>query len=355
MWKDELERQSPVLMKAIYVLAALLLVLLAFKVAFTYMMPFVIALLMASAMEPFVRFLMKRRLPHSAAVGLAMVVYFGLLFTAGFFAVARLVSEVVDLSRNIPDYGRSFTTAFTALAAWGKKIYLQLPKEAAGPLQDSIQSLGGKLTGILASLAGSIIGVLTSLPEMLMFAMFTIIATFFASRDRHVFKAFLARQLSAPTYAKFVSLKNSLGRSLAGFLKVQLILMALTFTECFVGLSLLGIPYALVISLFIAVVDILPVLGTGTVLVPWAAVCLILGKNSTGFSLLALYLVIMVIRYIVEPRIVGTQLGLHPLIALMAMFVGLKALGVAGLILGPAIVVSVQAFLKSGLMPQFKE
>jgi predicted PurR-regulated permease PerM len=132
-------------------------------------------------------------------------------------------------------------------------------------------------------------------------------------------------------------------------------LMALTFSECFIGLSLIGIPYALVISLFIAVVYILPVLGTGTVLVPWSVVCLVMGKTTTGISLLALYLVIMVARYIVEPKIIGVQLGLHPLVALIAMYVGLKALGVAGLLLGPAIVVTVQAVMKSGLMPQLKE
>jgi len=355
MRKDDLEKQFPLLMKAFYALIALALVLLAFKVAFTYLLPFVIALLIAAAMEPFVRFLVKRRLPHGAAVGIAMVVYFGLLFAAGFFAVNRLVREVIDLSRNIPDYGRTFSAAFHSLAAWGKKIYLQLPKEAIGPLQDSIQSLSGHLTRFLTSLAGSVIGVLTSLPELLMFAMFIIISTFFASRDRHVYKEFLTRQMPPPTYAKLISLKDTLGRSLVGFLKAQLMLMTLTFSECFIGLSIIGIPYALLISLFIAVVDILPVLGTGTVLVPWGVVCLIMGKTATGFALLALYLVIMVVRYVVEPKIIGTQLGLHPLVALIAMFVGLKALGVVGLLLGPAIVVTVQAFMKSGLMPHLRE
>ncbi|MCU0236522.1 MAG: sporulation integral membrane protein YtvI [Acidobacteria bacterium] len=355
MWKDDLEKRFPVLMKVLYALAAMALILLAFKVAFAYMMPFVIAALMASAMEPCVRFLVKRKLPHSAAVGIAMVVYFGLLFTAGFLAVARLITEIIDLSSNIPEYGRTMSAAFNSLAEWGKRIYHQLPKEAAGPLQDSIQSLAGHLTEFLTSLAGSVISVLTALPEMLMFAMFTIIATFFASRDRHVFREFLSRQMAPPTYAKLASLKNSLGRSLAGFLKAQLMLMAITFSQCFIGLSLIGIRYALVISLLIAVVDILPVLGTGTVLIPWATVSLVMGRTTTGISLLALYLVIMVIRYIVEPKIIGTQLGLHPLVALMAMFVGLKALGVAGLLLGPAIVVIVQAFMKSGLLPQVKE
>ena len=181
MWKDDLEKQYPVLMKVFYILAAVVLVLLVIKVAFTYMLPFVIALLMAAAMEPLVRRLVKFKLPRSAAVGIAMLVYFGLLFAAGFFAVARLISEVSDLSKNIPEYSRTSGAIFNDLAAWGKKLYLQLPKEAAGPLRDSIQSLAGHLTKFLTSLAGSVIGLLTALPKMLMFAMFAIIATFFAS------------------------------------------------------------------------------------------------------------------------------------------------------------------------------
>jgi sporulation integral membrane protein YtvI len=355
MWLNDLEKQSPMLMKSLYILGVLALVLLAFKVAFSYMLPFVIAFMIASAMEPLVRLLVRRRLPRSAAVLLAMVLYFGVIFALGFLAVTRLVAEVSDLSKNIPDYSRTLTALFNDLSVWGKKMYLKLPKEAVGPLQDSLQSLAGHITRLLTSLAGSIVGLLTSLPNMLMFAMFTVVATFFASRDRPVFKELLFRQMPAPTFAKVAALKDSLGRSLARFLKAQLILMTLTFSQCFIGLSLIGIPYALVISIFIALVDILPVLGTGTILIPWGLASLVMGRTSTGISLLGLYLTVLVVRTIVEPKIVGNQLGLHPLVALMAMFVGLRALGVAGLILGPAIVVIVQAFMKSGLLPQAKE
>ncbi len=355
MLKDDLEKRFPTLTKALFVLAALALVLLAFKVAFAYLLPFVFAFLMAAAMEPLVRMLEKRRFPRSAAVAVAMVVYFGLAFALCFFAVTRLVAEASDFSRNIPDYGRFLTSLFNDLSEWGKKMYLRLPKEAVGPLQDSLHSLAGQITRLLTSLAGSVIGIFTALPDMLMFAMFTVVATFFASKDRPRFKEFLSRKLAPPTYARLASLKNSLGRSLAGFLKAQLMLMTLTFTQCFIGLSLIGIRYAFIISLVTAVVDILPVLGTGTVLVPWGVVCLVMGKTTAGIGLLVLYLVIMVVRYIVEPKIVGTQLGLHPLTALVAMFVGLKVFGVLGLILGPAIVVVVQAIMKSGLLPGFKE
>ena len=355
MWLKDLEKKSPMLMNSIYLLAVLALVLLAVKVAFTYLLPFVIAFMMASAMEPLVRLLVRRKLPRSAAVLLAMLLYFGVALALGFFAVTRLVAEVSDLSKNIPDLGRTLAAWFNELSVWGKKVFLKLPREAVEPLRDSLQTLAGRFTQVLTSLAGSVIGLLTALPNMLMIAMFTIVATFFVSRDRPVFKERLSRQMPAPTFAKVAALKNSLGRSLARFLKAQLFLMALTFSQCFIGLSLIGIPYALVISIFIALVDILPVLGTGTVLIPWGVASLVLGRTATGISLLALYLIVLVVRSVVEPKIVGNQLGLHPLVALMAMFAGLKALGVAGLILGPGIVVIVQAFMKSGLLPQHKE
>ena len=215
--------------------------------------------------------------------------------------------------------------------------------------------MAAKLSQVLTSLAGSVVTILSSLPELLMFAMFTIIATYFFARDKEAIKGFLSRQLTTASFGKLTSLKDSMLHSLAGFLKSQAILMTLTFVECFIGLSLIGIRYAFVLAILIAVVDILPVLGSGTVLVPWGVVSLLLGHARTGAALLVLYAVITVVRYVVEPRVIGDQLGLHPLVALIAMFVGLKAFGVTGLILGPAIVVTAIAVMDAGLVQKYKE
>ena len=351
----DLSKRYPLLTQCLYALAALAAVLLAFHVAFAYFLPFVIAMLIAGAMEPLVRLLQRLRLGRGVAVGIAMTVTFAVLLAAAFFAADRLAAEAADFSRNLPEYGRFLSSLFNDLVGWAKKAYLHLPKEIVAPLQDSALSLAGKATQALTALAGSILGMLTSLPDLLMFFMFTMISTFFFSRDRGRLREHLSRRLPAPTWAKLAALKNSLAHSLAGFLKAQAMLLTLTFSECFIGLSLIGIRYALVISIFTALVDILPVLGTGTVLVPWGVACLVIGWTRTGVSLLLLYLVIMVVRYIVEPKIIGSQLGLHPLLSLVAMFVGLRMFGVVGLILGPAVVVAVQAIMRSGLLPPLKE
>jgi sporulation integral membrane protein YtvI len=330
------------------------LILVAFKLAFTYLLPFVFAIIVAAAMEPFIGLMTRRRLPRGPAIIVAMIVYYGLLFTLAFFAISRLVREVTYFSSNMPDYSRTFTIFFDGILKLGRKLYLHLPKEAIAPLQDTLQSLADKLTQVLTSLAGSAIKIMSSLPDMLMFAMFTIIATFFITKDKDAIKGFLAKQVPAATYGKLTALKHSMFRSLAGFLKSQGILMALNFSECFLGLTLIGIRYAFVIAIFIAVVDILPVLGSGTVLVPWGVANLLLGHTQTGVALLVLYIVITIVRYIVEPKVVGSQLGLHPLVALIAMFVGLKAFGVTGLLLGPAIVVTAIAVMDAGLLQKYK-
>lgn len=109
----------------------------------------------------------------------------------------------------------------------------------------------------------------------------------------------------------------------------------LTFAELCIGLLAFKIPYAVPIALAIAVFDILPILGTGGVLLPWAAVLFMLGNMPLGAGILALYLVITMVRNIVEPKIVGKQIGLHPLATLVALFVGLKLIGIAGAVILP--------------------
>ncbi|HSQ35931.1 MAG TPA: sporulation integral membrane protein YtvI [Candidatus Binatia bacterium] len=355
MLKDDFEKYYPGVKKTLHFILVMALILVAFKLAFVYLLPFVFAFVIAAAMEPFIAFLVSRRLPRGPAIVLVMIVVYGVLFTVAFFSISRLVREVAQFSSHLPDYSRAFTAFFNDMMRLGRKLYLHLPKEAIAPLQDTLHSMAATLSQVLKSLAGSVINILSALPDMLLFAMFTIIATFFVAYDKDEIRGFMAKQLPASTYGKFAALKHSLFHSLVGFLKSQGILMALNFIECFIGLSLIGIRYAFLLAILIAVVDILPVLGSGTVLVPWGVANLLLGHTRTGAALLLLYIVITIVRYIVEPKVVGSQLGLHPLVALIAMFVGLKAFGVLGLVLGPAIVVTAIAVMDAGLVQKYRE
>ncbi len=128
----------------------------------------------------------------------------------------------------------------------------------------------------------------------------------------------------------------------------------ITFLELFVAFTVLGIKYAFLIALVIAVIDILPVLGTGTVLIPWSIFLLLIGDYYTGIALIIVYIVIAVIRQIIEPKIVGKYIGLYPLLTLVAMYTGLRVMGVLGLITFPLIIIIVKKLNDDGKLHLFK-
>ena len=116
----------------------------------------------------------------------------------------------------------------------------------------------------------------------------------------------------------------------------------------FIGLALLRVPYAFIFALLIALVDFLPLLGTGIILIPWAVVSLLLGEVRLGIGLLALYVFSSVVRQILEPKLIGGGLGLHPLLSLAAMYAGLKLFGVWGMVLAPLVAAGVKSVFHEG-------
>ena len=129
--------------------------------------------------------------------------------------------------------------------------------------------------------------------------------------------------------------------TLGKWLKAECILLAVTFCQLLVGLLLIRQEYALLLAVLIALIDALPVFGTGTVLAPWAAVECLLGNVPKGAALLALFAVISVVRSVLEPKLVGRHLGLDPLVTLMALYVGYKLWGVGGMIFAPLLAVTI--------------
>ena len=143
---------------------------------------------------------------------------------------------------------------------------------------------------------------------------------------------------------KLPIIKNTVTSTLTGYLKAYLLIMLLTFTEVFIGLTILGVDYALIISVVVAIVDVLPILGTGTVLIPWAIFCFITHNTSLGVGLLILYAVVLVVRQLAEPKIVGNTLGLHPLATLASIYLGIKFLGFGGIFIGPIAAMLIKSF-----------
>jgi sporulation integral membrane protein YtvI len=144
---------------------------------------------------------------------------------------------------------------------------------------------------------------------------------------------------------------QNLRDSIFGFLRAQLTLSLLTYIVTVIGLLILDVRFAFAIGLLIILVDILPILGTGSVLIPWALYeWLVKSDVKTGIGLLILFLTIMIFRRVLEPKILGDAIGIGALAALISMFIGYQLIGMVGLIMGPVVVIIYEAMKKEGLL-----
>ncbi|MFO7294764.1 MAG: sporulation integral membrane protein YtvI [Clostridia bacterium] len=336
------------------VVLVLLLVLFVPLKVLPYMAPFVVALFIAFIIERPVRFLTdKFRLPRGAAVGI--VLFFFTLVTGGILILifSELVNEIWRLTREIPS-AQVVKGYIDMLLGRVQNLYLSLPAEFESTIRDSLGSVVGSISASLHSLLNYLLNMAKFLPQAFLFIVISLVASFFMSRDREKISRFVYKQMPEGWRNKIRTVKDDLFTALVGFIKAQAILISVTFIELLIGYSLIGVKYVFSSALITAVVDALPLLGTGTILIPAAAVNLIMGNVARGFAFIALYIVILIVRQFLEPKVVGQSLGLHPLVTLISIYVGLRLFGIIGLFLGPLVVAIIKALQKAKILPQWK-
>lgn len=176
---------------------------------------------------------------------------------------------------------------------------------------------------------------ISGIPGFFVKIVIMVVSTFFIAGDYDKIFDFIKNHLPKEKEASLYTAREYVRNTISIYLKSYFLLFLLTFTELSVGFLILRIPYAILLGLAIALFDILPVLGTGGVLIPWAVILFLMKNTPLAVGILVLYLIITVVRNIMEPRLVGKQIGLHPLATLMAMFLGLKLVGIVGMFLFP--------------------
>lgn len=354
MLRPEIEKYLHIILRVLAYLTIAAIGFFALRLVFTYFLPFIVAFLLSLVLEPLVKLFQSFKLKRGISVFLSLLVFLGGFITFSIFAITRLVYEFLKLYDRLPNYYERIYNFSAKVVQQVTDLYLQLPPEALNITQNVLKTVFEKVTAFLSHTTTILLDTVTSLPSALIFFIITLIATFFLTKDKYIIRDFIFRQIPENWGAKLTSLKSDLFGALIGFLKAQSIILSITFTESFVGLTLIGIDYAFTLAVIIAIFDIMPVLGTGGIYVPWAVVNIIMGNYRMGIALLVLYGIITIVRYMIEPKIVGQQLGIHPVLTLMSMFAGLKLIGAAGLILGPTTVVAIKACQHAGIIPKFK-
>lgn len=299
--------------------------------------PFIFAFLFAFVIRRLaVRTRNRIRLPLKLICAIYVLIFYstiGLLLTfLGIGAVAKLAEFV----GNIPDlYDSLFQPLLNNIFESIRKTVLLMDPTIA----DSLTGLYDQLLASVGSMLGDFSGwmlawisnLVSSVPGLAIKILLMIIATFFAAMDFDKFTNYISRQISPERKVLLIHIRDFLTGTVLRVLRAYGIIMSITAIELSIGLTIIGIPNAILIALVIALFDILPVLGTGGVMIPWAIITLILGDYKMGLSILVVYIIVTVVRNVIEPKIVGPQLGLHPLVTLMSLFVGAQLFGVLGL------------------------
>lgn len=316
-------------------LGVILCVFAVFKLAF-YFAPFIIAFVVAWISEPLIKLLNKKlRIPRRIATIITLLIDLATIGSLLTVLIMKISNEIKNIYNNIDYY---YNIIYTNLSAFINKIpdiYIQLPENIVQNIQNMIGNLTSSVTDILKSVFKGILNTAISIPDALIFVIITILASYFMSSDRQKIADSINRHIPDSWIKKITNIKNDMFSALFGYIKAQLILMSITFVELSIGFLILGINHAVILAFFTSFIDAFPILGTGGILIPWAAYSFLTGNITLGVSLLIIYGIVLSVRQLIEPKILGTQIGIHPLITLISMYIGLRILGFAGLLAGP--------------------
>lgn len=316
-----------------------------------FLLPFVVAAILAYLLQRPAGRLAKRLKvkTKTAAVTLTLVTY---LFLGAliFLVVWRLIVQSIDFSQLIINRIKENPKAFSLLGERLGAALNTLPDEISKSIISSIENLFEEAIKFLGSFASkSAAQLIKKTPQILFCTAVTVVASCYIAGDYERLKNFICAVIEKRRWERIQKIKAILVDSVLKIAWGYIKLSAITFVELTVGLLLLKIKYAPLIAFLIALVDLLPVLGCGTVLLPWAVVCFLTGNFYRGTALCIIYILILVVRYYLEPRIIGKGVGINPLFILLAMFLGFGLGSVGGMLIFPVVLIVVVNYYKRQL------
>lgn len=333
-----------IIKKLLLLILSIILICLGFKLAIFYM-PFIIAFALYLLIEPIIRFFMtKFKLKRKTSS--LLILFFVLAIIIGLIAwgIITVISESSNLLNNLNEYVNIIQTFVQEKTSNMDFSKIQLSPELNEILKNSTDDLLVHISEIVKQFFTGLLNKLTSLPTVGFYIVITIMSLYFISTDKIYMIDQLEHHLPRSWVRKIAIHVHGIAESLGGYLKAQAILILVSFVISLVGLyiySFVGfdIKYPLLAALAIGFVDALPILGSGTVMIPWAIIVACKGNLNLGIAILILWLIMTVVRQIIEPKVVSGKIGIHPIFTLVAMYTGFRFCGVLGLFVGPIILI----------------
>jgi sporulation integral membrane protein YtvI len=316
-----------------------------------YSLPLIFALITALLLEPSIQKLQHQyKFKRIHAVTTVFSLFLIVIGFVSYFTIVIIIEQFITFSQKLPSVLSEITEVVDQFIEKWELYSSSIPKEIIVSLENSVETIRNLLLSFATNLTESIIHYIAVIPEFIIHFLIYLIALFLISLDLPKLKKNIEKYLSDRTKQRVSIIVTQLNKAGVGFIKAQFLLSLITFLLALGGLLLLRVEYPVILSLLIVVVDILPILGTGSVLVPWAIFSIMNGNQGLGIGLIVLFIVITVVRRTIEPKIFSSNLGISPLAALISVYLGFQLLGFIGLFLGPALVIIIETMVKAGIM-----
>lgn len=302
--------------------------------------PFIIAIITAIILEKIVETIVKKTKISRRIVGTIIVLLvYGILAFLIYLLVSKLLREAIDIASDLP-------TIFDYIKGKYNLIYdkyISAMHSIPASISDKIYDIGieffSNLSKYITKLFSSAVSFVMFIPNIFIYAVITLLATLFLVTDRRKISMYIHDIFPKRFVRKISNIFKGIVTSLSQYLKAQLIMVCITFVELLIAFLVLKQAYPFTFALVISLIDALPIIGVGGILIPWGIYSAIVGNIYLGVGLLIAYAVIVIVRQLIEPRIVSSNLGVHPFLTLISMYIAFKIFGIVGLIIGPIIMV----------------
>ena len=336
-----------VLKNILYVALILLGLYIALELSIFYM-PFLIAFIISLMIEPAIKKIMKKTHLTRRTSSIIIFVLVSVIIIGGLtWLLITLFSESSSLLQSLNDYFDKLYEQFQNLINYFNFDNIHLSDEILEVIQNSTGDFLTTASDWLRNILNNLINFVTSIPSIAICIGITVIALYFICVDKIYILDQIEHHLPRLWVKKISIHLKDLIQTLGGYLKAEATLILVSFVISLIGLYILqivgfNVQYPLLMALFIGFVDALPILGSGTVMIPWAIICALNGEINLGIAIIILLIIMSVVRQVLEPKLVSKNIGVHPIFTLIAMYTGFKVIGIMGLLVGPIVLIIVK-------------
>lgn len=332
----------------------LLLIIFGLPRLLGFFMPFVVGWIIAMIANPLVRFFeQKIKIRRKAGSAIVIVAVLALVVCLGYLVIARLISEGAGFIADLPNIWKGLERDLNQVGANLTDFYARFPLEIRENLsvisEKLVQYIGDAINGLSAPTVTAVGNFAKNIPSILIGTIMCLLSSYFFVAEKDNVGKFLRKYLPESFREKWKVLSTSLAGAVGGYFKAQCKIEIWIYLILMIGLWILKVDYALLIALLIAVLDFLPIFGTGAVLWPWAVIELLAGDYRMALSLMIIWGVAQLLRQIIQPKIVGDSIGMPPIPTLFLLFIGYKVGSVVGIILAVPIGIVVVNMYEAGL------